>query len=70
MKEYLYYMEQLLDTSTYEEKRNMFYAAFLNEGYNYAIQKYSTYFLNRKIIDKLKLLKIWTKLEYKRRHEK
>ena len=69
-KEYLYYMEQLLDTSTYEEKRNMFYAAFLNEGYNYAIQKYSTYFLNRKIIDKLKLLKIWTKLEYKRRHEK
>lgn len=60
-------MEQHLDTSLYLEKRNNFYTEFLSNGYNSAIRKYSTYFQNRGIVDKLKLIKRWTKLEYKRR---
>lgn len=60
-------MEQHLDTSLYLDKRNNFYTEFLSNGYNSAIRKYSTYFQNRGIVDKLKLIKRWTKLEYKRR---
>lgn len=60
-------MEQHLDTSLYLDKRNNFYTEFLSNGYNSAIRKYSTYFQNRGIVDKLKLIKGWTKLEYKRR---
>lgn len=60
-------MEQHLDTSLYMDKRNNFYTEFLSNGYNSAIRKYSTYFQNRGIVDKLKLIKRWTKLEYKRR---
>lgn len=60
-------MEQHLDTSLYLDKRNNFYTEFLSNGYNSAIRKYSTYFQNRGIVDKLKLIKRWTKLEYMRR---
>lgn len=60
-------MEQHLDTSLYLDKRNNFYTEFLSNGYNSEIRKYSTYFQNRGIVDKLKLIKRWTKLEYKRR---
>ena len=60
-------MEQHLDTSLYLDKRNNFYTEFLSNGYNSAIRKYSTYFQNRGIVDKLKLIKRWTKIEYKRR---
>lgn len=60
-------MEQHLDTSLYLDKRNNFYTEFLSNGYNSAIRKYSTYFQNRGIVDKLKLIKRWTKFEYKRR---
>jgi hypothetical protein len=60
-------MEQHLDTSLYLDKRYNFYTEFLSNGYNSAIRKYSTYFQNRGIVDKLKLIKRWTKLEYKRR---
>lgn len=60
-------MEQHLDTSLYLDKRNNFYTEFLSNGYNSAIRKYSTYFQNRGMVDKLKLIKRWTKLEYKRR---
>ena len=60
-------MEQHLDTSLYLDKRNNFYTEFLSNGYNSAIRKYRTYFQNRGIVDKLKLIKRWTKLEYKRR---
>ena len=60
-------MEQHLDTSLYLDKRNNFYTEFLSNGYNSAIRKYSTYFQNRGIVDKLKLINRWTKLEYKRR---
>ena len=63
-------MEQHLDTSLYLDKRNNFYTEFLSNGYNSAIRKYSTYFQNRGIVDKLKLIKRWTKLEYKRRFKK
>lgn len=69
-KKYWHLMEQLLDTSTFVKKRNAFYAEFLNKGYDSAVKKYSTYFMNRKIIDKLKLIKIWIKLEYKRKSMK
>ena len=63
----IFQMEQHLDTSLYLDKRNNFYTEFLSNGYNSAIRKYSTYFQNRGIVDKLKLIKRWTKLEYKRR---
>lgn len=63
-------MEQTLDTTPYIEKRNAFYAELINNGYDKAIKKYSTYFANRKILDKIKLLKIWIKLENKRKHMK
>ena len=63
----IFQMEQHLDTSLYLDKRNNFYTEFLSNGYNSAIRKYSTYFQNRGIVDKLKLIKRWTKLEYMRR---
>ena len=63
----IFQMEQHLDTSLYLDKRNNFYTEYLSNGYNSAIRKYSTYFQNRGIVDKLKLIKRWTKLEYKRR---
>ena len=63
----IFQMEQHLDTSLYLDERNNFYTEFLSNGYNSAIRKYSTYFQNRGIVDKLKLIKRWTKLEYKRR---
>lgn len=63
----IFQMEQHLDTSLYLDKRNNFYTEFLSNGYNSAIRKYSTYFQNRGIVDKLKLIKRWTKLEYKRK---
>ena len=63
----IFQMEQQLDTSIYLDKRNNFYTEFLNNGYESAIRKYSTYFQNRGIVDKLKLIKRWTKLEYKRK---
>ena len=63
----IFQMEQQLDTSLYLDKRNNFYTEFLNNGYESAIRKYSTYFQNRGIVDKLKLIKRWTNLEYKRK---
>lgn len=63
----IFQMEQQLDASLYLDKRNNFYTEFLNNGYESAIRKYSTYFQNRGIVDKLKLIKRWTNLEYKRK---
>lgn len=60
-------MEQILDTSAFVKKRDAFYADFLSNGYNSAIRKCSTYFTNRKVLDKMKLLKIWINLENKRK---
>ena len=63
----IFKMEQFLDTSLYLDKRNRFYAEFLRNGYESAISKYSTYFQNRGIMDKLKFIKVWIRLEYKRK---
>lgn len=69
-KKYWSQMEQHLDTARYVRKREDFYHEFLTNGYKSAIQKYSTYFPNTKAIDKLKLLKIWIKLDRKRKYKK
>lgn len=60
-------MEQHIDLTAYERKREEFYNEFLKKGYESAIKHYSTYFSNKKAIDKLRLLKIWIRLEAKRK---
>ena len=60
-------MEQHIDLAAYKKKREKFYNDFLKNGYESAIKNYSTYFSNKKAIDKFRLLKIWIRLKKEKR---
>ncbi len=63
--EHISEMIRKLDTDSVKTKRDKFYKIFANQGYNKAIQRYSSYMGNTSFIKRLKMLKRWMKLESK-----